>query len=166
MRTKSSKLLLILITYQMTKFEIYSLILGAITTVGALVFAFLQAKINWRLAKLNSFVALAIVPNPADGSIKLLNSGKINLYIHAFEINNHKTYYNSRRLISAGTLDAAYYWLPTSSVPRAGSFNIKVWLTDEFGTKYVTEGEGESTLIDNTKSRVELWTLKTEKKKW
>ncbi|MEK7194752.1 MAG: hypothetical protein AAB667_00635 [Patescibacteria group bacterium] len=150
----------------MSQYEIYSLIIQGITVVAASVFAVWQIFINRRLKKLNDFVAVAIVPNPEGANIKLLNTGKVNLYIHGFEINGTAKLFDKGRLLSAASLDSAYYWLPTDNVPHSGTFAIKVWLTDEFDKKYVTLGQGESIKRDGDKIEVRLWTFKTHKEKW
>ncbi|MBD3359253.1 MAG: hypothetical protein GF365_00895 [Candidatus Buchananbacteria bacterium] len=66
----------------MEKYEIYSLIIQGITLLAASIFAIWQIFINQRLKRLNDFVAIAIVPNSEGANIKLLNTGKINIYIH------------------------------------------------------------------------------------
>ncbi len=148
----------------MTKYEIYSLIIQSATVLAASVFAIWQIFINLRLKKLNDFVAVAIVPESS--SIKVLNTGKINLYIHGFEINGTVKLFDRGRLLSAGSLDSAYYWLPIDSAPHSGIFNIKVWITDEYGKKYITLGQGESIERNSNEIEVRVWTLKTHKEKW
>lgn len=148
----------------MTNYEKYSLIIQGVTVIAASVFAIWQIFINHRLKKLNDFVAVAILPN--GDNIKLLNTGKINLYIHGFEINGNAKFFDKGRLLSAATLDSAFYWLPINSLPVKGTFVIKVWLTDEYNKKYITLGEGESKERDNNKIEVHVWTLKTQKEKW
>jgi len=150
----------------MTNYESYSLIIAFITMVGAIIFAGWQIKINRRLQKLNDFVALSILPDTNTGKIKLLNTGKINLYIHGFEINGVKNKFDQGRLISSATLDSAYYWLPTDSVPPEGKFDIKIYLMDEFNKKFITTGQGQSSKVDQGKSWVTVWTLRTEKTNW
>ncbi len=152
----------------MTKYEMSSLIIQVITATAASVFAIWQIFINIRLKKLNDFVAVAIVPNPSPegGTIKLLNTGKINLYIHGFEINGVAKLLDKGRLLAAASMDSAYYWLPTNNIPKNGIFDIKVWLTDEYEKKYITLGQGESTERDSNKIEISVWTLKTHKEKW
>jgi hypothetical protein len=150
----------------MTKYEIYSLIIHAFTVVAASVFAIWQIFINRRLKQLNDFVAVSIVPNPEGRNIKLLNTGKINLYIHGFEINGTAKLFDKGRLLSAASMDSAYYWLPVNNIPKKGTFAIKVWLTDEYDKKYITIGEGESIQHNSDKTEVRVWTLKTHNEEW
>ena len=63
--------------------------IDVVTATGAVVFGIWQVLINKRLAKVQDFIALSIVPDSVSGKIKLLNTGKINLYIHAFEIDKN-----------------------------------------------------------------------------
>jgi len=150
----------------MNKYEIYSLIIQSVTVLVASIFAIWQIFINRRLKRLNDFVAVAILPNSEGGNIKLLNTGKINLYIHGFEINGITKLFDKGRLLSAASLDSAYYWLPIENIPRSGIFPIKVWLTDEYEKKFITQGQGESIKLDNDKIEVRVWTFKTYKEKW
>lgn len=145
----------------MTNYETSSLVIQIITAILASIFAFWQILINERLKKLGDFVAVAITPN--GNTIKLLNTGKINLYIHGFEINGVAKLFDKGRLLSAASLDTSYYWLPPNNIPKNGIFNIKVWLTDEYNKKYITLGQGESSEQDNT---TVVWTYKTHKDKW
>jgi len=150
----------------MTDYEKYSLIIQFITGLAAVVFAIWQIFINRRLKKLNDFVAVAIVPNPEGKNIKLLNTGKINLYIYGFEINGTAKLFDKGRLLSSASLDSAYYWLPINNIPQSGFFPIKIWLTDEYDTKYITLGEGLSNKRDDGTIEITVWTFKTYKEKW
>ncbi len=149
----------------MTQYEIYSLGIQGITGIAACIFAVWQILINRRLKKLNDFVAASFLP--MENKIKVLNTGKINLYIHGFEIGNVTKFFKKGRLIPAGSLDASFYWLPVDgNIPSSGEFNLRVWLTDEYDSKYIILGQGESTLIDNQKIEFRVWTLKIEKIEW
>jgi len=153
----------------MTSYEKYSLIIQSAAAIATSIFAIWQIFINLRLKKLNDFVAVAILPNSEGNNIKLLNTGKINLYIHGFDINGSAKIFDKGRLISSATLDSAYYWIPLHNIPESGVFPIKIWLTDEFGTKYITQGQGESSQHgekDKNLISVSVWALKTYKEKW
>jgi hypothetical protein len=112
-------------------------------------------------------VAISIVPGSQDAPIKLLNTGKINLYIHGFTINETTKIFDRGRLIAPGAVDSAYYWLPAGNIPKSGLFYVKIYLTDEYGKKYMTLGQGQSdqTAADG-KILVTFWTFRTEKYKW
>lgn len=134
-------------------------------TIGIIVFGIFQLLINNRLAKVQDYIALSIIPS--DNSIKLINTGKNNLYIHAFEIDGKIKKLDRGRLISSASLDSAYYWIPVDFVPReSNNFGIKIYLSDESGAKYLTEGGGESTKLSDKESRVIVWTYKTTKSDW
>lgn len=147
----------------MTDFETYSLLLQGVTVIAAGTFAIWQICINKRLIKLNDFVALSILPEGAN--IKLVNTGKINLYIHGFEINNIPDFFDKGRLISVSNF-SDFYWLPNDNIPEDGLFDIKVYIIDEYGEKYITLGQGSSTKRNNDQIEVRVWTLKTQKDKW
>lgn len=149
----------------MTTYEIYSLLIQSLTALTASLFALWQIFINLRLKRLNDFVSVVLVPDGKNGVIKLLNTGKINLYIHGFEINGKKDYFKKGRIIAAGPLDSAFYWLPLKNIPHSGIFDIKIYLTDEYGKKYVVLGQGESINHDHH-IEVRVWNFKTQKKKW
>lgn len=150
----------------MSKYEIIDLIIQGFIAAGAMVFGVWQIFINRRLAKVQDYIALSIVPG-GNGTVRLINTGKINLYIHAFEIDEHVKILDRGCLVSATSLDSSYYWLPTDFIPRESKrFSIKIYLTDEFNKKYLTEGGGESTKIDEEKSKCLVWTYKTGKSDW
>lgn len=73
--------------------------------------------INLRLKKLNDFVSVVLVPDGKNGVIKLLNTGKINLYIHGFEINGKKDYFKKGRIIAAGPLDYRFLLVTFKKYP-------------------------------------------------
>jgi hypothetical protein len=58
----------------MTAFEIFSFFLNTLAAIGAVIFGARQIKINARMAALDDFVTLAIVPNPDPSypSLKLI----------------------------------------------------------------------------------------------
>ncbi len=149
----------------MNQYEIISLIVQGIIALGAIVFGAWQILINRRLIKIQDYIVVAILPD--NGVIKLLNTGKINLYIHAFEVGGNTKKLDKGRLISSASLGSAYYWIPTDFVPRESkNFDIKIYLTDEFGSKYLTEGGGKSERVDEQKSKIIVWTYKTIKSDW
>lgn len=149
----------------MTEYERWALIAQCITGIAAILFAFLQLRINSRLKKLQAYIAVSIIPS--EQCIKILNVGKVNLYIHGFNINDHRELFEEGRLVSAGTLDSSYYWIPLpSNIPHEGQFEIRLWLKDEFGDEYQTLGKGESRPYKEDKVHIQVYTLRTNKLKW
>ncbi|MDD3144630.1 MAG: hypothetical protein PHV23_00805 [Candidatus Gracilibacteria bacterium] len=136
----------------MSKIEIILAIFNLIL-IG--VIGYFQIKINNNLHKLQKSVAINIEPNI--DSLKLVNVGKINLYIHKFETygNNHK--FTKPRLIAI----KSFYWIPA---PDLSNFNdkeseIKVYIEDEFNEKYILTGF----IVKDLGS---VYTTKLEKRKW
>jgi len=149
----------------MTKYEIFSLVIQGVVAIAAVVFGIFQISINHRLVKIQDYVALSIVPG--NGTIKLLNTGKINLYIWGFEVNGNIKKLEKGRLISSASLDSSFYWLPIDFVPKeSNSFEITIYLIDEFGEKYITTGGGNSEKVGEKDMRITVWTYKTIKSDW
>ena len=142
---------------------------------GALYIGFKQNEINDKLRLLQDYVAVAAVPD-ANSVIKLINTGKINLYIWGFDMPGNNQRLDKPRLISAGSMEAAYYWipLPTFDEPqKLNPFEFKLYLTDQFGNKWISEHGGEAELstvkIDNKtvpELRTRMWSYKTFKSEW
>lgn len=135
-----------------------------------------QNEINKRLLSLQDYVAISVVPDPGNGVIKLMNVGKANLYLWAFDMPENNQRLNKPRLISAGTNEAAYYWIPVPKIPNVKErfeFEFKLYLTDEFKNKWISEhgGEGESTKTMQDGKQVDaymmkVWSYKTYKSDW
>jgi|GEM_PF-904212 len=168
----------------MNAFEKWQVIVGA-SQMGALVVAtFLafyiglkQNEINNRLLKLQDYVAIAAVPNPNANVINLINTGKINLYLWGFDMPGNNQRLKKPRLISSGTNDSAYYWVnppPTlETITTTQEFDFKLYLTDEFNNKWISEHGGEaipSESIQNGKKEkvviIKVWSYKTYQSNW
>lgn len=113
------------------------------------------------------------------GKINLLNVGKSNLYLWGFDIPENNQRFAKPRLISAGTSDAAYYWIdpPTNlnkiDVGKKYEFSIKLYLTDEFNQKWISEHGGEAEATTSTQNNdliktvvVKIWSYNTSKMEW
>jgi len=148
--------------------------LEVMTAVGALAFGVWQIKINTRLKSLQDYVAIAAVPEPKEGKIKLLNTGKVNLYLWGFDMLGNNQRFQKPRLITAGTGDTAYYWIdPPPNIDKIGSFpyefKFKLYLEDDFKKKWISEhgGQAEKIKIDGKDAvKIIIWSHKTYKKKW
>jgi len=146
------------------------------TLLGALIIGFFQIKINMRLKALQDYVAISAIPDSANNKITLLNTGKVNLYLWGFDMPGNVQRLNKPRLISAGTGKDSYYWidLPTiSSLEDKQEFEFQLYLTDEFGKKWISENGGLANKIQiekegkkNDAFQIILWSYKTYKKKW
>lgn len=152
----------------MTSFESWQVFLGCIqvgillaTFLGALYVGFKANEINDRLRLLQDYAAIAVIPN-AD-TIKLSNVGKVNLYLYGFEMPGNTHYFERSRLLAAGTGDSYYYWIGPPDIHKIkdNKFDIKLYLMDEFETKWISESGGR---VEG--DRIILWTYRTYKKEW
>ena len=135
----------------MSLYERLSLLIQAVIGLAALYFAWRQTQINERLRRLQDVVTLSIVPGK--GTFNIINAGTRSVYLHRFEVASHSEAISPPRLISAGTGDSSYYWVPPPKGLEEGEdFELKFYLIDEDGQKWVTEGAGT------------VLTVKTEKK--
>src|SRR5437764_468412 len=97
-----------------------------------------QNEINSRLLALQDYVAVSVTPDQTNGVFKLLNVGKANLYLWGFDMPGNNQRFNKPRLLSAGTSDSSYYWIPRPKVPditKKYDFGFKLYLTDQFDDK-------------------------------
>jgi len=150
--------------------------------IGALLFGGWQIKINSRLKSLQDFVSVAAVPG--NGTIKLLNTGKVNLYLWRIKMPDRIINLDKPRLITSGTGDTSYYWIePPSykyfedrkSVDRELNFEFELFLEDDFGARWISE-HGGSAWLDQSNSVAQLqagssvhltvWSHKTYKRAW
>jgi len=146
------------------------------TFLGALYIGFKQNEINDRLRALQDYVAVAAVPDTVNNVIKLINTGKTNVYLWGFDLPGNIQRFDKARLISAGAKDEAYYWInpPTFADPhKINFFDFKIYLTDEFGNKWISEHGGEATpttVVVKGKPtpalRSIIWSYKTFKSEW
>ena len=107
--------------------------------IATAIFAGFQYRINQRMKNLEDYVAITIVPIFDRGiyKIQIRNVGRLNIYLHKFEVGDATQNYNNPRLI-APSVETAFI----ISVPhRIGSeMQVKFYLTDEFGKKYISTG--------------------------
>lgn len=131
-----------------------------------------QNEISSRLQQLDDFVAVVALPGQND-VIKLINTGKINLYVYGYKnvLAPTTTIFIKPRLISSGTLDASYFWIYTKNIivpiMDDGSFSFNFYLKDEFNKKYVAEFGGMIEPVFGTIDwKVMTWTYRTYPKDW
>lgn len=164
----------------MNTFEKWQIVVSCIqigillaTFCGAFYIGLKANEINDRMRVLQDYVAVALIPDSE--TVKLLNVGKVNLYLWGFEMPGNSHHFDRPRLLPAGTNDSAYYWVGPPDVTKVkdNKFDIKLYLTDEFGNKLVTYGGGDLTktrvLRDNKEVdavAIKVWTYETIKKVW
>ena len=106
---------------------------------------------------------IAASPDNSGTKITLLNTGKSNLYIQKIEIGDQTFAYDRPRLLATGTLDSSYYWVnPPESLPLDKDFDLKVYVTDEFGTKWLSEHGGQVHQYNGNRV-LNTWSYRTEK---
>ena len=163
----------------MTTFETYQIAIegaGVLAVLFAAWLAFLvgqnQNTINARILKLQDYVAISATPNTEN--IALWNTGNSNLYIWGFDMPGNNQRFDKPRLISRSTV--ANYWIPAPNlgkISKTTNFDFKIYLTDEYGDKWVSDNGGEASPIKIPQEGKEVdaisfkvWSYKTIKEDW
>ena len=166
----------------MNAFEKWQVILGIVqaglllmTFLGAIYIGLKQNEINDRLRVLQDYVAVSAIPDQS-GKIKLINSGKSNVYLWGFDMPGNNQRLQKARLIPAGTMESAWYWIDPPIPPDSSKryeFEFKLYLSDEFDAKWISEHGGEAipTTVEQNGNEVrgfylKLWSYKTYKSEW
>jgi len=139
-------------------------ILVVFTAIGTLIVLMYQYRNNKRQLLLQDYVAISFVPGGE--VITVLNTGAVNVYIHAFFINETKTAFSKARMIPAKAMDQSSYWIPLDNSVPIGEFKIRLYLEDEFNRKYIAEGGGESSRINANEISARVWTYKISPCNW
>jgi hypothetical protein len=145
-----------------------------LTLIAATYIGIVQTQINVRQASLEDFVAIAASPDSTGEKITLLNTGTSNLYLHRIEFGSEVINYERPRLLATGTLDSSYYWItPPATLPLDQDFELKVYVTDQFGTKWISEHGGRVYQYNLeiqgepvTKLALNTWSYRTEQRDW
>ena len=163
----------------MTTFETWQIGIG-IASVLMIFFAAIMAvwigqnqnKINSRLLQLQDNVAISATPNGSN--IAVWNTGNSHLYIWGFDMPGNNQRLLKPRLISKST--GAYYWIPMANLGEISTtteFEFKLYLTDEYGDKWISENGGRAypTKINKDSKEVseigfEVWSHETIKTDW
>jgi hypothetical protein len=154
----------------MSLYEITNSVFLGLTALGALAFGLWQILINRRLLALQFYAAIVVVP--WGDKIKVLNTGKGNLYLHGYDLAGKKTRLDKPRLLATGTLDQAYYWIHAPSqaqLSESKEFNLTLYLKDESGSRYVSEHGGRAEKSPEGSSNnwtVFYWSYRTIKCNW
>ena len=163
----------------MTTFETWQLAIGGAGVLAVLLAAWLafivgqnQNTINSRLLKLQDYVAVSVAPN--SDSIALWNTGNSNLYMWGFDMPGNNQRFNKPRLLSRSTV--ANYWIPApylGKVSTTTDFIFKLYLTDEYGDKWISENGGEAEPIKVSKdgkeveaAAIKVWSYRTTRTEW
>lgn len=118
-----------------------------VTASGALYFGYIQKKINEKqisinkkLVELQDYVAVSLVPFAVgEKKIKVMNVGKINLYLKKYEIGSSTETFNDELLIPAGS--NPFLIIQLKDVEDNKKNPVKLYLKDEFNKKYIAKGE-------------------------
>lgn len=125
---------------EQSTFNFYSLLLQILTAVAAAIFAVWQIKINERMKKLQDYVAISVVPmGTGNPSIKVMNVGKINLYLKHYEIGTNTETFTNPLLIPAGTGENSNLRITVQNLQAV--MQMKFYLIDELGEKYISTGQ-------------------------
>lgn len=163
----------------MTTFETYQLAMGGAGVLAVLLAAWLaflvgqnQNGINSRLLQIQDYVAISVAPN--EDTVALWNTGNSNLYMWGFDMPGNNQRFDKPRLISRSTV--ANYWIPAPNLGKISTtttFDFKLYLTDEYGNKWISENGGEATpakMIKDNKEidamYIKVWAHKTTKTDW
>lgn len=129
-------------------------VIGTILAAGgALWFGWSQNEINKRMRALSDYVAVNIVgfilrddatgqPRPM---VQIKNVGKLNLYLHKYEIGGATETYKQARLIDCSG-DIFFSAAVPITMGQLGmqELPVKLYLTDEFDVKYLYQGAIET----------------------
>ena len=108
-----------------------------LTLFAAAGFAYLQYRINDRLKDLQDYVGLSIVPLE-NLRLQITNVGRMNLYLHQWEIGENVHNFEEPILIAAeGRTNLLITLRPTSIGQKRATF----YLTDEKQKKFLSKGE-------------------------
>ena len=132
-----------------------------------------QIDISDRLLALENSVSISATPGHGN-AIALWNTGKANLYMWGFDMPNNNIRYERERLISPSQV--SNYWIPVPNIGNISTttrFEFKLYLTDEYGNKWISENGGEATpktIFENGKSisthETLVWSYKTHQTDW
>lgn len=172
-------------------YNIISLVFQFFITVGAIVFGLWQVKINLKLKKLQESVGLSIVPG-VGLNLHLMNVGGVNLYLRKYEIGPETENFSKPLLIAAGTGKNSFLQIETPNFQRNKTYDIKLYLIDEFKEKYLSSGqliiedidmmvpaianydisitgatsEPSLSMVKIKSPRIKAWSYQTEKYNW
>ena len=151
----------------MSLFEKWQIFLSTATLIITLFIGWQANTISSRVKDLQDYVAIAV--GPADSQIELTNTGKINVYLWGFDIPGNNQRFDNGRLIPVA--DNYNYWIPTPDFSKIGNdFTFKLYLTDQYGNKYISEGAGQvisqKKIGLNISYTYRIWSYHTKESNW
>lgn len=156
-----------------TIFTGFAVIVAIVAVVAAYKVGQRQNEINGRLLALQDYVAISVTPGQ-DATIALWNTGKSNLYLWGFDMPNNNIRFDKPRLISVS--DVANYWIPAphlGNIATTTNFEFKLYLTDEYQSKWVFEAGGEADptkIVQDGKEVkafiIKVWSYTTHREEW
>jgi len=158
-----------------------------VAAIGAVYFGWRQTQINKRMQELTDYVAISIVPmGPGTNLIKVMNVGRMNLYLKQYVIGANTEIFQNPLLIPAGTGENSNLLITLRLLQPV--MPMRFYLLDELGEKYISTGQiiveqqtvpisPRSTLQESGTAAPQpiqsvvlpdfkIWTFKTEKYKW
>jgi|SRR3989344_4038218 len=130
-------------------FNLLFIILQVVISIGAGTFALYQYRINRRIQKRDEYVVVGISPFPLS-SILFVNVGKINLYLHKWEIGSLNSAYVKPWLLAVGSRSNVSINISKKDLPKLeGQHLIKIYLEDDEAKRYITTGEIAVQSIDS-----------------
>jgi hypothetical protein len=91
------------------------------------------------MKKLGDYVAVVVIPEPKDNSkLQIINAGKINLYLHKYEVGEQTETFSNPVLLTVNAISMIF--IPIK-IAKIGKQPIKLYLEDEFHRKYLSTGE-------------------------
>jgi len=120
-------------------------IINIISAIGVLIIGVWQIKIHNRLKQLEESIALSVVPDPPFFTgIRLINSGKINLYLKKAIIGEVNLDYPNLVLIARGKdpyFLIGFSQLELKEMSTKDRISLILYLQDEWERKYLVKGE-------------------------
>lgn len=145
-----------------SRFEWASLCLQILTLGFASYFAFVQNQINLRQASITDYVSVSIVPD--QNGVRFLNTGATNVYLDRVTIDGEETVYPEPRQIAAKAGEASTYFAPIGfETANKKEFSIKLELTDEFGSRWISRHAGAAADEDPSTGLFNVWTYRTSR---
>jgi hypothetical protein len=172
-------------------YNAWSLLFQIITAFGIIYFAWRQKQINKRMQELSDYVAVTIAPD--NFSLKIMNVGRVNLYLHKWEVGLLGETFVKPLLLPIDGRSQINISIPPTFL---GQHLAKFYITAEEGEKYLATGEvavepiafqlpvattpavqqenqsGQGTFGSNNQTplniqlRMRAWSYKTEKHNW
>ncbi len=117
-------------------YDAWSLLFQVVTAFGLIYFAWRQKQINQRMQELSDYVAVTIAPD--NFSLKIMNVGRVNLYLHKWEVGLLGETFVRPLLLPIDGRSQINVSIPPTFL---GQHLVKFYVTAEEGEKYLATGE-------------------------